>query len=159
MYTIRVEGGTDPGKEYLTGDKEYTLSLQPRDPASKLQEWQFTTLSNGMFNIALPNGMTSGRNMLSTGEYGTNVWVVDTWYRDDNSGRQKFNLVKKDGDIISSEGKEWWEAILDSNYSVQRVRLVKRSDCCGNRSVVTLTVGDQECPVLDNAEEYVDYDC
>ena len=84
FYTISVNGETNPGKVFFSGDKNSKkVLLTAEDPSSKTQQWELTPIENGMFNIRLPNGMSPNATFLSCRADG---WV-DMWVRDDNSGR------------------------------------------------------------------------
>ena len=66
LYTISVNGETNPGKLFFSGDKNTNkVSLTPEDPSSETQQWELTPIENGMFNIRLPNGMSPNNTFLT----------------------------------------------------------------------------------------------
>jgi hypothetical protein len=93
-YNIIVSKGTDPGKKYLSctraGD---VVDLWKEDDESGRQRWQLIPVTKpaicSYYEIKVLGGVDTKRNFLSCAASGQ---VVDLWDKDDDSGRQRWQL-------------------------------------------------------------------
>lgn len=92
VYNIKVQGGTDPGKTFLscTADGE-KVDLFSHDDGSGRQRWRFVAVSGSPIcsyhNILVVGGVNNGRIYLSCTADGTKVDLIK---EDDGSGRQRW---------------------------------------------------------------------
>ncbi|CAO3662294.1 unnamed protein product [Umbelopsis ramanniana] len=97
VYNI-VVGGRSGCNTFLSvqGCPSNYVTLQGGDDQSGRQEWQANPIANttNQFNLILPQGRTGCYPYLSTADCTNSSNLVDMWYEDDNSGRQRWVLTR-----------------------------------------------------------------
>jgi hypothetical protein len=53
----------------------------------------------------------------------------------------------------------WWAADFDPKYQLNTIKIMKRTDCCGHRAFMTVSVGGTNCSVKTSNTTSVTYDC
>lgn len=87
-YRIRAEKGNGP-QDMLSSRSDGRAVELREDIDSGLQRWRFEQTSPGTYRITCAGNLPEGRSFLSCTPDGS---VVDVWFGDDDSGRQKWTL-------------------------------------------------------------------